>query len=361
MVTLSNFWRGRKVLVTGHTGFKGAWLAFWLRELGAEVHGFALDPPTDPNLFDLAQIRTVMTSDTRGDVRKIDELHHTLMRFRPEIVFHLAAQSLVRLSYAAPVETFDVNVMGTVSLLTAIRKVPSIGAVVVVTTDKCYENNGAGLAYCETDPLGGADPYSASKACAEIVTASFRTSNRALADGYVDALIASVRSGNVIGGGDWSSDRLVPDCIRSFMAQKPVVLRYPHAVRPWLHVLEPLAGYLTLAERLMQPGAQRYAEAFNFGPRPENEADVITVAQAAAVSWGSGAYIETTDGSHLPESAALRLDATKARKMLDWDTRWNLQQSIENTVQWYRAWHEGRNVQQLMARQLADFSTTKAA
>src|SRR5690348_12712299 len=243
VVTQRNFWNGRHVLITGHTGFKGAWLSLWLREKGAKVFGYSLAPPTDPNLFEIAKIGEMISGDTRADIRDLSALGETLRTAQPEIVFHMAAQSLVGLSYEIPVETFNVNVMGTVNLLQAVRRVPSVRAAVIVTSDKCYENLGTGQSYRETDPMGGADPYSASKGCAEIVVASFRASAAALGPKGSDIAIASARSGNVVGGGDWSLDRLVPDCIRSFVAGIPVKLRNPEAVRPWLHVLEPLSGY----------------------------------------------------------------------------------------------------------------------
>jgi len=355
VVKIANSWSGRRVLITGHTGFKGAWLALWLREMGAAVHGYSLDPPTEPNLFDTAKIGAVMLSDTRSDIRDLPALEKALRRVQPDIVFHLAAQSLVRLSYAVPIETFDVNVMGTAHLLQAIRHVPSVRAVVIVTSDKCYENLGGGQPYRETDPMGGYDPYSASKGCAEIVITSFRASATALGSQGSEIAIASARSGNVVGGGDWSPDRLVPDCIRSFVGGVPVKLRYPQAVRPWLHVFEPLAGYIKLAERLVEANSEQYATAFNFGPGLDNDANVLQVAQTVARLWGKQAVVEVVDGPHPPEAATLRLDATKARTLLGWAARWDLSQTLERSVEWYRAWESGRDVRPLMARQLADF------
>ena len=356
MVIAANSWKGRRVLITGHTGFKGAWLSFWLREQGAEVFGYSLAPPTDPNLFEIAKIDKMISGDTRADIRDLSRLKETLRSSRPEIVFHLAAQSIVRLSYEIPVETFDVNVMGTAHLLQAIRSAPSVRAAVIVTSDKCYENLGAGQAHRETDPMGGADPYSASKGCAEIVAASFRASSAALGTQGSDIAIASARSGNVVGGGDWSPDRLVPDCIRSFVAGVPVKLRNPEAVRPWLHVLEPLAGYILLAERLVDANSDRYATAFNFGPGPGNDANVLQVAQSVAQLWGDQARVEVAGGLHLPEAAMLRLDATKASRLLGWDAHWGIIEALERTVEWYKAWQAGLDVRPLMTRQLADFS-----
>jgi len=356
VVTNTNFWNGRRVLITGHTGFKGAWLSFWLRENGAEVFGYSLDPPTNPNLFEIAKIGEILSGDARADIRDLSALEETLRRTRPEIVFHMAAQSLVRLSYEIPVETFSINVMGTVHLLRAVRHIPSVRAAVIVTSDKCYENLGAGKPYRETDPMGGADPYSASKGCAEIVVASFRTSAAALRPQGSDIAIASARSGNVVGGGDWSSNRLVPDCIRSFVAGIPVELRNPNAVRPWLHVLEPLSGYVSLAEQLVGANSKRFATAFNFGPSPDNDADVLQVAQTVADLWGHQARVEAVGGTHPPEAAVLRLDATKASRLLNWQARWNITQALERAVEWYKVWHAGRDVRPIMIRQLADFT-----
>ena len=355
-MTATNFWSGRRVLITGHTGFKGAWLSLWLREKGAKVFGYSLDPPTDPSLFEIAKIGKIMSGDTRADICDLSALEDALRRARPEIVFHLAAQSLVRLSYALPVETFSANVMGTVHLLQAIRRVRSVRAAVIVTSDKCYENLGTGQSYRETDPMGGADPYSASKGCAEIVVTSFRTSAAALGAEGSDIGIASARSGNVVGGGDWSPDRLVPDCIRSFVAGVPVKLRNPEAVRPWLHVLEPLAGYMLLAERLVDANSDRYATAFNFGPGTDNDANVLHVAQSVAQLWGNQAHVEVIEGAHLPEAATLRLDATKASQLLNWQAHWDITQALERAVEWYKVWQAGRDVQSIMTRQLADFA-----
>lgn len=355
-MTAANFWRGRRVLITGHTGFKGAWLSFWLREEGAEVFGYSLDPPTEPNLFRAAGIGKVITSDIRADIRDPSALGDALSRVRPEIVFHLAAQSIVRLSYSIPAETFSVNVMGTAHLLDAVLQAPSVRAAVIVTSDKCYENAGCAKPYRETDPMGGSDPYSASKGCAELVVASLRASASALGPRGSDVAIASVRSGNVVGGGDWSPDRLVPDCIRAFVAGLPVKLRNPDAVRPWLHVLEPLAGYLDIGQRLLGADSARYATAFNFGPAAANDANVLRVAQTVADLWSEGARVEIVGGANLPEAATLHLDSTKALQMLGWKSRWNLTETLERAVEWYKAWQQGRDLRQLMTRQLGDFA-----
>jgi len=355
VVTAASSWRGRRVLITGHTGFKGAWLSFWLRERGAEVFGYSLDPPTEPNLFRIAGIGTLIASDIRADIRNPSALKEALVQARPEIMFHMAAQSIVRLSYSIPVETFSVNVMGTAHVLDAIRHAPSVRAAVIVTSDKCYENFGGARPYREIDPMGGNDPYSASKGCAELVVASFRASASALDPQDSDIAIATVRSGNVVGGGDWSPDRLVPDCIRSFIEGVPVKLRNPEAVRPWLHVLEPLAGYIEVAERLLGSEAKLYATAFNFGPAPINDANVLEVAQAVARLWGSRARVEIVGGANLPEAEMLRLDSTKALQLLGWKPRWNLTETLERAVEWYKAWQQGHDIRQLMTRQLEAF------
>jgi len=359
-VTAEKSWSGRRVLITGHTGFKGAWLSFWLREKGAEVFGYSLDPPTDPNLFEIAKISDVMSGDTRADIRDLSMLEEAFRRAQPEIVFHLAAQSIVRLSYALPLETFSVNVMGTAHLLEVMRRVPSVRAAIIVTSDKCYGNLGGGRAYRETDPMGGHDPYSASKGCAELVVDAFRASGPALRPQGSDVAIASVRSGNVVGGGDWSSDRLVPDCVRSFVAGIPVKLRNPEAVRPWLHVLEPLAGYISLAERLLKANADQYKTAFNFGPATDNQMNVLQVAQMVAQLWGDDVRVEIIGGPNPPEASTLRLDSTKASQFLGWRTRWNFSEALGRTVQWYKAWQTGHDMRQLMTRQLADFAAAAA-
>lgn len=356
VVTVSHSWKGRRVLITGHTGFKGAWLSLWLREKGAEVHGYSLAPPTDPSLFVDAKMAAILASDTCADVRDLATLEKVVRRVQPEVVFHLAAQSLVRLSYLMPVDTFDVNVMGTVNVLQAVLRGGSVRAAVIVTSDKCYENLGGGQPYRETDPMGGNDPYSASKGCAELVVNSFRTSANALGAPEDAAQISSVRSGNVVGGGDWSSDRLVPDCIRSFIAGDAVSLRYPQAVRPWLHVLEPLSGYISLAEKLLSAKDGQYASSFNFGPSAANDADVLTVAQTVAGLWGNSARVEVVSGPHPPEAVMLRLDVARANTLLRWSARWDLTQTLGRTVEWYKAWKAGADVRPLMARQIADYA-----
>jgi CDP-glucose 4,6-dehydratase len=331
-------WRGRSVLVTGHTGFKGGWLALWLHRLGATVHGFALNPPTDPSLFEVARIETALASDVRADLADLDTLTHAFETARPEVVFHLAAQPLVRESYRDPLGTLTTNVMGTAHVLEAARATGTARAVVLVTTDKVYENREErDYAYRERDALGGHDPYSASKAAAEIVAASLRVSFFQAKDDA--ARVATARAGNVIGGADWATDRLVPDCLRAFERGEAVRLRYPDAVRPWQHVLEPLSGYLRLAERLLGREGTRYADAWNFGPDESGDATVGQVADMAARLWGEGARVEHAPAADNPHEAGfLRLDSTRARKELDWRPRWRLTQALEHTVAWHRAW-----------------------
>jgi CDP-glucose 4,6-dehydratase len=340
---LVNPWQGRRVFLTGHTGFKGGWLSLWLSSLGAQIRGYALDPESEPNLFILASVAAIL-DDVRGDIRDYAKLEAAMTEFRPEVVFHLAAQPLVRRSYADPLGTYATNIMGTAHLLEAVRKTPSVRAVVCVTTDKCYQNQEWVWPYREADPLGGHDPYSSSKACAEIVSAAYRSSffpTSRLHEHRVG--LASARAGNVIGGGDWSEDRLIPDLIRGFQVNQPVRIRLPKAVRPWQHVLEPLHGYILLAEQLI---AQREeaASAFNFGPREEDVWPVDRIANTVAAKWGEGAswICDTVPGVH--EARTLKLDASKARAELGWQPRMGTELALEWTIAWYRAWQKGENM-----------------
>lgn len=345
--------RDRTVLLTGHTGFKGGWLALWLADLGARVHGYALAPPTDPNVFEVARVAQVLASDTRADLADLAALTATADRVRPEVVFHLAAQPLVSEGYRDPLGTMASNVIGTANLLEAIRAVDSVRAVVVVATDKVYENPETGLAFIERDPLGGHDPYSASKAAAEIVVASYRASF--FGGRRHPARIASARAGNVIGGGDWAADRLVPDCMRAFAAGEPVRLRSPDAVRPWQHVLGPLSGYLALAVRLLGDGGEQFAQAWNFGPDAGDDASVSDVAQRLASLWGGDAQVERTTDPNWREVGLLRLDSTQARSQLGWAPRWSLQQALEQTVAWQQAWRRGDDMQAVCHEQIAAY------
>jgi CDP-glucose 4,6-dehydratase len=346
------FWRDRRVLVTGHTGFKGAWLSLWLRRLGARVTGFALPPTTSPNLFTLAAIDGRIDSHL-GDVRDPAAVDAVLAQSRAEVVFHLAAQALVRRSYADPVGTYAVNVMGTAHVLDAARRASGLRAVVVVTSDKCYENREWWWPYREDEAMGGHDPYSSSKGCAELVTAAWRRSFF-LADGAAPVGLGSARAGNVIGGGDWADERLVPDCMRAFASSEPVVIRRPAAVRPWQHVLEPLSGYLTLAERLSSdPGG--FGEAWNFGPSADEARPVAWVVDRLSQFWGNGARWERDSGSHPHEAGLLQVDASKARARLGWTPRLSLEEGLRWTVDWYRRFGAGEDAAALTLDQIERF------
>jgi CDP-glucose 4,6-dehydratase len=346
-VISEDFWRGRRVFLTGHTGFKGAWACAMLNALGAEVTGFALDPPTTPSLFEMAKISARVT-DIRGDVRDAAHVAQAMRDASPDIVIHMAAQSLVRASYAQPLETYAVNVMGSVHVLDAARKAGA-RAVIMVATDKCYENSGEGRAFVETDPLGGHDPYSSSKAAAEIAVASWRESY--LREARVNA--CSVRAGNVIGGGDYATDRIVPDAVRAFMSGLPLEVRNPLAVRPWQHVLEPLAGYIALAERAAHE--EVYAGAWNFGPGAANEQDVATLAREACAIWGAGADWRRDTGAHPHEAPVLRLDAGKARAGLGWECRLDFRETLEWTIKFYRDCAQGADPAALMQAQIETY------
>lgn len=324
-----DFWRDRRALVTGHTGFKGGWLCLWLEDLGARVTGYALEPSTTPSLFELADVGQGMRSLV-GDVRDEAAVRSAFQEAEPEIVFHLAAQALVRRSYADPVDTWSTNVMGTLNVLEAARATPSGGAVVVVTSDKCYENREWMRPYREDDPMGGADPYSASKGATELLASSYRRSFLSEAG----PKLATGRAGNVIGGGDYNQDRLIPDLVAAAMASTPAIVRNPDAVRPWQHVLEPLAGYLLLAERLHQ--GDDVDEGWNFGPDTEGQRTVGEVVERFGTEWGAGAEwtAANTPGPH--EATLLALDSEKARQKLGWRPRWTFDTAIEATVSWYR-------------------------
>lgn len=326
----TSFWKDRRVFLTGHTGFKGSWLALWLAQLGAKVDGYALAPETRPNLFDAANVAAVMQSQI-GDVRDAAKLADAIQAARPDVVFHLAAQSLVRTSYAKPRETFETNVLGTVNVLEAVRHCDTVRAVVVVTSDKCYENLERDHAYREGDALGGHDPYSASKACAELVTGAYRRSFFAA----TRTGIASARAGNVIGGGDWAADRLLPDLVRAFGAGRAAQIRNPGAVRPWQHVLDPLAGYLILAERLCA-APETFAQAWNFGPDSGDVLPVREVADRMVALWGDGAAWAPDTAPQPHEARLLMLDAAKAREKLGWHPRLPVHEALEWTVRWYR-------------------------
>lgn len=349
-----SFWRGKRVLITGHTGFKGAWLSLWLQRLGADLSGFSLPPRTPDDLFEVAGVGDGMSS-TFGDVRNLPEVKAALSAFQPEIVFHLAAQALVRASYRDPVATYATNVMGTAHLLEAIRSTASVRTVICVTSDKCYENREWTWGYREIDPLGGHDPYSSSKGCSELVVSAYRRSYFSEAhenNGVVG--IATARAGNVIGGGDWGEDRLVPDLFRAILDQEPARIRNPLATRPWQHVLDPLAGYLSLAERLWTE-AESYSSSWNFGPERRDARPVSWIADGICDRWGNGATWVGDDGPHPHESHHLHLDCSKAHRILDWTPRIDLNTALDWCVEWYRGRAEDQNVRELSEGQIDRF------
>lgn len=354
---LPPFWSGKRVFLTGHTGFKGGWLSLWLQSLGAEITGYALGPPTTPSLFDAARVGEEMCSII-ADIRDLPTLQQALREARPEIVFHLAAQPLVRYSYQNPVETYATNVMGTVYLLEAIRRIPSVRAVVNVTSDKCYENREWVWGYREHEPMGGYDPYSNSKGCAELVTAAYRNSffspQPPIPNPQPPTAVASARAGNVIGGGDWAEDRLIPDILRAFEVGQTVKIRNPHAIRPWQHVLEPLGGYLRLAEKLYHEGAV-FAEGWNFGPDEADARPVAWIVNQLVELWGKGARWEQDSGYHPHEAHYLKLDCAKAKARLGWTPRWSLEQSLRATVDWHRSYQRGTNVRAITLAQIKQF------
>lgn len=343
-----DFWKGKRVLLTGHTGFKGSWLSLWLQSMGADVLGYALKPPTDPSMFEIANVAQGMTS-VIGDIRDAEHLRTTFTQFKPEIVIHMAAQPLVRYSYTHPVETYEVNVMGTINVLEAIRQTPSVRAVVNVTTDKCYENREWVWAYREHESMGGFDPYSSSKGCAELVTTAYRSSFLEPAG----ISLASARAGNVIGGGDWAADRLIPDFLRAMDAGKTLNIRSPRSTRPWQHVLEPLSGYLLLAERLYSEG-KPYTEGWNFGPADEDAQPVQWIIERLAeicqdVQW------KCDERPQPHEANYLKLDSSKARVQLGWKPQWRLQTALKKTVEWHEAWRKRQDMRVVTLMQIAEY------
>ncbi|MFM7427790.1 MAG: CDP-glucose 4,6-dehydratase [Elainella sp.] len=348
------FWQGKKVFMTGHTGFKGSWLSLWLQELGAELTGFALKPPSNPSLFELANVASGMTS-IEGDICDFEALKQAMAEAQPEIVIHMAAQPIVRRSYQAPIETYATNVMGTVHLLEAVRQVGGVKVVVDITSDKCYENKEWVWGYREDDRLGGYDPYSSSKACAELVAASYRNSffNPAKYEEHGVAL-ATTRAGNVIGGGDWAADRLIPDILNAVMKGESVLIRSPRATRPWQHVLEPLNGYLMLAERLYSEGVA-YAESWNFGPDDLNAKPVSWIADELYELWGNG-ITWTQDGpGNLHENTFLKLDCTKAHTRLGWLPKLDIKATLQWIVEWSKAYERGLDMRQYTESQIRRF------
>lgn len=352
-----DFWRGKKVLVTGHTGFKGSWLSLWLQKLGAELVGFALEPPTEPSLFEAAQVAQGMVASVIGDVRDGEHLQDVMQTHQPEIVFHLAAQPLVRYSYQAPIETISTNVMGTANMLEAVRHTDSVRVVVSITSDKCYENREWHWGYREVDALGGHDPYSASKAAAELVIATFRNSYFAPAAYQQHGVaVASTRAGNVIGGGDWAMDRLLPDIMRALMVGEPVIIRSPRATRPWQHVLEPLSGYIKLAECLSEDGAY-FAKAWNFGPNDEDVKPVSWIVEYVTKIWGDGASWQL-DGADQPhENTFLKLDCSLAKNQLGWLPRLNLAMALDWIVEWFQGYQQQQDMRALTEQQISRYES----
>jgi len=342
------FWQGKRVFLTGHTGFKGSWLSLWLSSLGAEVKGYALNPPTSPSLFKEAEVDSIIDSHI-GDIRDQSTLHKSMMAFDPDILIHMAAQPLVRYSYDEPIETYEVNVIGTAKVLEVARSCPTLKAIVNITTDKCYENDERSEGYKEDDPMGGYDPYSSSKGCAELVTSAYRRSfmqNQGIG-------LASVRAGNVIGGGDWADDRLIPDILRSFEKSKPVVIRNPKATRPWQHVLEPLSGYLILAQKLYKD-QKKYADGWNFGLNEEDVKSVDWILNRMTSKWpGSSWELDQVPNPH--EANFLKLDISKAISRLNWKPVWSLDQSLDKIITWHKAWLNDENMQDVCLAEIEEY------
>jgi CDP-glucose 4,6-dehydratase len=351
------FWENRRVFITGHTGFKGSWLSLWLHSLGADVTGYALKPPTNPSLYELCSVDKLVKSNI-ADVRDGASLSKAMAIARPAIVIHMAAQPLVRDSYKIPVETYAINVMGTVNLFEAVRNSESVKAVINVTTDKCYENREWVWGYRESEPLGGHDPYSSSKACSELVTSAYRGSffnSSKPSSLQTPVAIASARAGNVIGGGDWATDRLIPDCVRAILKGEKIVVRNPQSIRPWQHVLEPLSGYLLLAQKLYEEGT-RYAEAWNFGPDDSDARPVEWLVERLCVKWGGSASYVIDKGKHPHEAHYLKLDCSKSRTFLGWQSKWSLEKTIDSIVEWTRAYKENRKLKDISLAQIIEYS-----
>ena len=347
------FWSGKRVLLTGHTGFKGSWLSLWLQSLDAVVCGISLDPPTLPAMFDVASVAEGMSHQV-ADIRDFEKINKLISIFKPEIIIHMAAQPLVRLSYKQPVDTYATNVMGTLHVFEAARCAGSVRAIVNITTDKCYENREWDWGYRENEPMGGHDPYSSSKGCVELLSGAYRKS-------FFESegiSLATARAGNVIGGGDWAIDRLVPDILRALEQHKPVQIRNPHAIRPWQHVLEPLSGYLLLAECLFEHG-QQYAEGWNFGPRDEDAQQVNWIVQRLCQEWGGESSWELQPGEHPHEAHYLKLDISKANQRLLWSPRWSLQDALAKISEWHKAWLAGSNMRTISLQQISDYESKK--
>ena len=352
-----NFWSGKRVLITGPTGFKGGWLALWLNSMGAKVTGFSLEPDTKPSLFRIANIENILIKSYQEDIRDIDSIRFALNNETPEIVFHLAAQSLVRESYSNPVDTYSTNVMGTVNILDSLRTAKSVKASVIVSSDKCYENKEWLWGYRENDPIGGYDPYSSSKGCVELISAAFRQSffndDKYPEHGHS---MATARAGNVIGGGDWAKDRLIPDAIKAFESKTDLILRNPNSIRPWQHVLEPLSGYLILAQQLYKSGSS-FSGAWNFGPPVEDSRPVNEVINILEKYWkGNVNWREEKQSSNFHEANLLMLDCSKAYQKLSWKPRWGIETAIKKTAEWYTTYKKGDDMQKFTLKQIAEYS-----
>lgn len=354
IVVDKDFWKNKKVFITGHTGFKGSWLSLWLHALEAKVSGYALDPSTNPSLYDLGGVKDILTS-VIGDIRDLDLLKKAMKECDPDIVIHMAAQPLVRDSYKEPVETYATNVMGTVNLFEAVRGCRNVRAVLNVTTDKCYENKEWEWGYRENEPLGGYDPYSNSKACSELVTSSYRDSFFN-SDNYENhgVGVASARAGNVIGGGDWAKDRLIPDCVKSLLTGEEIVIRNPHAIRPWQHVLEPLSGYLLLMQRLFENGPE-FSEAWNFGPDDRDAKPVAWIVKEICSKWGNDSLYRIDKGAHPHEANYLKLDCSKAKHRLRWYPKWSIEQAIDKIIEWTMAYNENHGVREITLKQIDEY------
>jgi CDP-glucose 4,6-dehydratase len=346
-----HFWDGKKVLITGHTGFKGSWLTLWLQSLGAKVSGLSLEAPTKPSLFETAKIEEGISSHI-VDIRNFQTVLHVLATEKPDVIFHLAAQPLVRYSYINPIETYSTNVMGTVHLLEAIRMTNTVRVVVNITSDKCYENREWAWGYRENEPMGGYDPYSSSKGCAELVASAYRNSyfNPENFTKHGVAL-ASVRAGNVIGGGDWASDRLIPDILRAIEAHQPVTIRNPHSIRPWQHVLEPLGGYILLAEKMWGDGVE-FSEGWNFGPNDDDAKPVQWIVNKMTEQWGDGATWQKDNQEHPHEAHYLKLDCSKSKSRLNWHPRWSIEQALEKIIAWHLAYLADQNMREISLEQI---------
>jgi len=351
----AGFWAGKRVFLTGHTGFKGSWLALWLARLGAEVTGYALEPPSSPDLFTAARVTDGLAADIRADIRDLSRLKAAVAQARPEILIHMAAQSLVRPAYDDPVGTYTTNVMGTVHVLDSMRDVPGLRVGLMVTTDKCYENREWPWSYRETEAMGGFDPYSSSKGCAELATASWRRSFF----GHGGPLVASARAGNVIGGGDWARDRLIPDMVTALGRGEAPLIRNPVSIRPWQHVLEPLSGYLTLCQKLWGTDGATFAEGWNFGPNDNDAQPVRWVADRLCAHWGDGAGWRTEALVQPHEAATLKLDISKARAVLGWSPAWDLDTALGHVARWYKGFGQGEDARRLCHTQIDTYQQAR--